>query len=108
MGALFLWGVLVFAVVYGWFTWFYFSNAQVQEEEEAGSDVEWYREEVGEEPDEQFMRNIKAKKERQKVTCFPLILHWWTRPINKLARRLVIEFSSIQADSSQPCSWLNL
>ena len=47
----------------------------MQEEEEAGSDVEWYREEVGEEPDEQFMRNIKAKKERQKVTCFPLILH---------------------------------
>uniref|UniRef100_A0A7S0WM54 Uncharacterized protein n=1 Tax=Pyramimonas obovata TaxID=1411642 RepID=A0A7S0WM54_9CHLO len=40
---------------------------EVEEEEEAGSDVEWYRQEVGEEPDEQFMRNIKAKKDRQKV-----------------------------------------
>ena len=38
-----------------------------QEQEDMDSDTEWYRQEVGEEPDEEFKRNVRARNTQIKV-----------------------------------------
>mmetsp|Transcript_11785 Transcript_11785/g.15953 ORF Transcript_11785/g.15953 Transcript_11785/m.15953 type:complete len:481 (-) Transcript_11785:197-1639(-) len=37
------------------------------EEKDEDSDTEWYRQEVGEEPDENFKKNVKARKAKQEL-----------------------------------------